>query len=433
MVKVGLIGLGTVGVGVVKILQKNKDLIEERVGDSLEISQFCDKFIKENPEIGLKPGQIVSDYKKLVEDPSLDILIELIGGYEPARTLIVQALESGKHVVTANKAVLAKHWDEIFLTAQKHGALVYFEAAVGGGIPIIQGLNEGLAANHIKKIVGILNGTTNFILTRMSEKNLTFQDALKQARDSGFAESDPTYDIEGTDSAHKLAILSSLAFGGWVKISDIHCEGITDLDILDIQLAQKEFGFGLKLLGIAKESNGKVEARVHPAFLPPNHPFLSVKDEYNAISIVGDVVSDVMFYGKGAGQMAAASAVVSDLIFLARQVSEGTAGKLPYVTVDKKRKVELLKREEFVSQYYLRFTTSDQPGVLAKISGLLGQQKVSIASVYQPAQEENQSQISEKSAHIVVTTHSAPEGQVLKAVREIDRLPFIKSKTTLIR
>lgn len=430
----GLVGLGTVGTGTIKIIQKNKAHISQRVGASLQLVQFCDKFIKSKPEVGISSNRIVQDYKKLLSNPNIDIVIELIGGYEPARTIILDALKAGKHVVTANKAVLAKYWDEIFTTAQKHQRLVYFEASVGGGIPVIQGLNEGLAANRIKKIVGILNGTTNFILTQMSENGLSFQDALKQAQKSGFAEADPTFDIQGIDSAHKLAILSSIAFGGWIKISDVYTEGIAHLDLFDLQLAHREFGYGLKLLGIARESDGKIEVRVHPAFLPEGHPFLAVKNEYNAISIIGDAVEDVMFYGKGAGQMAAASAVVSDIIFLARHVAQGTAGKLPYITYDPKRKVKITDTNQIQSRYYLRFTTLDRPGVLSKISGILGNHGVSIASVYQPqsAISSQQSAI-KKGVPILLTTHTAQEGKVQKAIQQINRLPFVKSKTVLIR
>ena len=433
MIGLGLIGLGTVGVGTVKIIEKNKSQILKRVGAELSFIKFCDKFIKSRPEIGLSAKEIVSDYKKLLNDPSIDIIVELIGGYEPARTIILESLKAGKHVVTANKAVLAKYWDEIFLTAQKYKKLVYFEAAVGGGIPIVQGLNEGLAANQIKKIIGILNGTTNFILTKMTEKNIPFEEALKQAQKSGFAESNPAFDIEGIDTAHKLAILSSIAFGGWIKISDIFCEGITGLNLMDIQLAQKEFGYGLKLLGIAKENKGKIEVRVHPTFLPHNHPFLPVNDEYNAILIVGDAVSDVMFYGKGAGQMAAASAVVSDIIFLSRQVAEGTAGRLAYVTYDQKKKVHLLPQEQSNSKYYLRFMTEDKPGVLSKITGILGQYGVSISSVYQPQTAEQNGELKKEVVPILLTTHLAEEGKGQKAVQEINRLAAIKSKTVLIR
>jgi homoserine dehydrogenase len=438
-VGLGLVGLGTVGTGVVKILQQNRSNIIKRAGTDLRLVQFCDKTSKARPEIGLASKYIVQDYKKLLDDDSIDIIVELIGGYEPARTIILDALKAGKHVVTANKAVLAKYWDEILTTAAEHQRLVYFEAAVGGGIPVIQGLNEGLAANRIKKITGILNGTTNFILTQMEEKGLTFDAALKAAQAAGFAESDPTFDIQGTDSAHKLAILASLAFGSWVKISDIYCEGIAKLELFDMLVAEKEFGYGLKLLGIAKETDGKIEARVHPAFLPHDHPFSTVKDEYNAISIVGDASGDVMFYGKGAGQMAAASAVVSDILFLARHVAQGTAGKLPYVTYDAQKTPKFLDRDQVTSSYYLRINSLDQPGVLSKIAGILGNGGVSISSVYQP-QTLEQMHLGEqaramagKGIPIILTTHAAQEGKIQKAVQQIDRLPFVKSNTVLIR
>lgn len=426
-VGLGLIGLGTVGTGVVKIIRNGSNL-SKLVGADLEFAGFCDKFIKSKPEIGLTSGRISDDYKTLLRNDQIDIIVELIGGYEPARTIILEALKAGKHVVTANKAVLAKYWDEIMITAEKHECLIYFEASVGGGIPVIQGLNEGLIANRIKKIDGILNGTTNFILTRMSENGLSFDQALKQAQKSGFAEADPTFDIQGIDSAHKLAILASIAFGSWVKISDIYCEGIADLDLFDVELAAKEFKYGLKLLGIARERNGRIEARVHPTFLPLSNPFTTVKDEYNAISIVGDAVADVMFYGKGAGQMPAASAVASDVIYLARQVAQGTAGKLPYVIIDPDRKIKICSRDEIESKYYLRFSTTDKPGVLSKISGILGQHGVSIASVYQPETVD-----AKRGVSILLTTHTAIEGKVQKAVKQINQLPFVKSKTVLIR
>lgn len=430
-VGVGLIGLGTVGTGVVKIIRRNKEMISRRAGGSVRLVKFCDKFIKSRPDVGIRRQDVTPDYRDLLKDRQVDIVVELVGGYEPARTIILDSLKAGKHVVTANKAVLAMYWDEILTTAQKHRRLVYFEAAVGGGIPVIQGLNEGLAANRIRKIMGVLNGTTNYILTKMSEENMPFKEALAQARKAGFAEANPRFDIEGIDTAHKLAVLSSIAFGGWVKISDIPTEGISKLDLFDLQLAEREFGLGLKLIGIAKETHGRVEARVHPAFLPLSHPFLSVKNEYNAVLIEGDAADDVMFYGKGAGQMAAASAVVSDVIFVARHIAEGTAGRLPYVTYDEKRKIKILKPEDARCKYYLRFTTKDKPGVLAKISGILGRFRVSIDSVFQPTVID-EGKIGPH-AHILAVTHAARTGSIIKAVRRIDRLKITKTKTVLIR
>ena len=442
-VGLGIIGLGTVGTGVVKILHSRRAGITERVGGEVRVERFCDKVVSSKPELGIRAGTVSRDYRELLADPKVDVIVELVGGYEPARSIILEALKAGKHVVTANKAVLAKHWDEIIGSAQKAGRLVYFEAAVGGGIPVIQGLNEGLAANRIRRIVGILNGTTNFILSKMSEEGLAFDEALKLAQASGFAESDPTFDVQGIDSAHKLAVLSSIAYGGWVKLSDVYTEGITHVNPLDLELARREFGYGLKLLGISAEHDGLIEARVHPAFLPLSHPFTTVKNEYNAIEIVGDASGDVIFYGKGAGQMPAASAVVSDVIFLARQVIEGTAGKLPTVTYDEHKKLRILDRKDFLSKYYLRFTTKDKPGVLSKISGILGEEGVSISSVYQPMVADRESQRSKSvkgrprtdphAAHILLTTHSAPEGHIQKAVQEIDRLPTACAKTVCIR
>ncbi len=427
MVQVGLIGLGTVGTGVAKIIKSQNLRINKLVGTEVALTKFCDTIATSKPEIGLNDG-ILKDYKEILADKSIDIVVELIGGYEPARTIILEAIRAGKHVVTANKAVLAKYLDEILMVAQKHERQIYFEAAVGGGIPVIQGLNEGLAANQIKKIIGILNGTTNFILTQMVEKNISFEQALKAAQKAGFAESDPSFDIEGTDTAHKLVILSSIAFGSWIKISDVYCEGISKLELYDLQVAQ-ELGYGLKLLGIAKDSAGEIEVKVHPTLLPLKHPFISVRNEYNAISITGDAADDVMFYGKGAGMMAAASNVVADIIYLARQVAQGTAGKLPYIIYDPKDKVSILNHEKISSKYYLRFAMEDKPGVLAKIAGILGDSNVSIASVYQPKTIHPE----KKGVPIILTTHLAEEGKVQKALQQINQLPITKSNAIFIR
>lgn len=427
-VGIGVIGLGTVGTGVAKILKRNGAEIRRRAESDVRIVKCCDLKVRSRPEAGITSSQVVRDYREILRDPSIDVVVELVGGYEPARTIILEALQSGKHVVTANKAVLAKYWDLILSTAEKHKRLVYFEAAVGGGVPVIQGLNEGMAANRIRKIVGILNGTTNYILTKM-EEGLPFQEALEQARKAGFAEADPSTDIDGVDSAHKLAILASIAFGGWVKISDVYCEGISHLDLFDLQIARKEFGFGIKLMGIAYHGHdGRIELRVHPAFLSLAHPFVNVRNEYNAVIIDGDAVDDVMFYGKGAGQMAAASAVVSDLIFVSRHVAEGTAGRLPCVTHNKNKTISLKKPEEFCSRYYLRFSTADRPGVLSRISGILGRYDVSIASLFQPPGCRIGGGVP-----ILMLTHAAQEGKVRKAVREIEKLSFVKSKSVLIR
>ena len=326
-VNVGLIGCGTVGLGVVKILEKNLALLEGRAGVSIRLGWICDRAKITLPAEMTQTPKLTDDWRHVVGDPTVDIVVELIGGYEPARTIVLAALAAKKHVATANKALLAKYWGEVFTAAQVNSALVYFEAAVGGGIPVIQGLNEGLAANRIERIYGILNGTTNYILTRMTAEGIDFPAALRAAQAAGFAEADPTFDIEGVDAAHKIAVLASLASGGWVRIEGVHREGISNLDVWDVVFAQKHLGLTVKLLGLADFDGDRVCARVYPVLLPSSHPFANVRMEYNCIAVHGDAVGDVMFYGKGAGQLAAASAVVSDVLYLARQVENGTAGQ----------------------------------------------------------------------------------------------------------
>lgn len=426
-VRLGLIGAGTVGSGVVKMLRKNAAIIEQKVGARVELTRLCDRDTKRLSALRSSSLKTTSDYHDLLNDPEIDIVIELIGGYEPARTIVLSALRQGKHIVTANKALLAKYWDEVFTTANKQKLLVYFEASVGGGIPVIQALNEGLAGNHIEKIMGILNGTTNYILTKMSQEGMDFKTALAAAQKAGFAEADPTFDVQGIDAAHKLSILASLASGGWVKLENISCEGIADLDINDIRFLLDKLGYAIKLLGIVKNHSGRWEARVHPTLIPKSHPFSTVRDEYNAIFIHGDAVGDVMFYGKGAGQMAAASAVVSDIIFLSRHVANGTAGKIPYVSYNHPASPKIMPMKDIQTQYYLRFLTSDKPGVLATIAGILGENDVSIASVHQEEKSNG------KGIPILIITHTAQEGSVRKSLSQIDKLPIIKSKTVALR
>jgi homoserine dehydrogenase len=429
-VKIGLVGVGTVGGGVIQMLQRNRAIIEAKVGAPVEIAMICDKYM--TPAAFKKLG-VSATFTHKAEDvilhPDIDIFVELIGGYEPARTFVLKALHAGKHVVTANKALLAKYWGDVFEHTRIYRRLVYFEASVGGGIPVIQALNEGMAGNHISKIIGILNGTTNFVLTRMKKAGLDYPSALKEAQQSGFAEADPTFDVEGIDAAHKIAILASIASGTWVRLSDVVTEGITHLDSRDIEFVRKEFGYVIKLLGIAKLTEKSVEVRVHPALIPETHPFANVENEYNAISIIGDAAGDVMLYGKGAGRMAAASAVVSDITYLARQVSAGTAGKLPYVSGDHMKHLPAVPKAEMSSRFYLRFTVAERPGVLASISGILSQLGVSISGVYQPEHSFKNT----RGIPIMILTHAAREGVIEKALKEIARKPYIRAKTVLLR
>jgi homoserine dehydrogenase len=428
-VRLGLVGMGTVGSGVIEMLHRNRSLIEAKVGAPVEISLICDRV----PRPELKKWGLQSRFTKNADEvilsPDIDIFVELIGGYEPARTFVLRALHAGKHVVTANKALLAKYWGDVFEHTRIYRRLVYFEAAVGGGIPVIQALNEGLAGNRITKITGILNGTTNFMLTRMNQAGLDYTTAVKEAQKAGFAEADPTFDVEGIDAAHKIAILASIASGTWVRLSDVVTEGITHLDPRDMAYARREFGYVVKLLGIARLTNESVEVRVHPALIPETHPFANVQNEYNAISIDGDCAGDIVLYGKGAGKMAAASAVVSDITYLARQVAAGTAGKLPYVSGDHRRHLVAVPKAEMKSRFYLRFTVSDQPGVLAGISGILSKFGVSISGVYQP----EHAFANLRGIPILILTHSISEGVIERAIREISRKPYIRSKTVLLR
>jgi homoserine dehydrogenase len=424
VVHVALVGRGTVGQAFLDIFRRNLPLLEEKCGAKLRLSWIGDR--RKRPfKDGVHKPRVTADWREILKDPSVDIVAELIGGYEPARTLVLEALKAGKHVATANKALLAKHWDEVFGAAQAHGALVYFEAAVGSGIPVIQGLNEGLAANRVERIYGILNGTTNYILTRMAGEGMSFAEALKGAQAAGFAEADPSFDVEGTDAAHKLSVLASLAAGAWVRLSDVTVEGITGVDLWDVAFARRTLGLATKLLGIAHLDGGKVSARVHPALIPASHPFANVSAEYNAIIVHGDAAGDVMFYGKGAGGPAAASAVVSDVVYLARQVANGTAGQIPYVA-HRERRLSPQPFSDVSCRHYLRFTVQDKPGVLARLAGILGRHGVSIASVHQD-------ETGNRGVPIVIVTHRAAEGAVAAAVREADRLSFAVKKAARLR
>ena len=422
IIRLALVGYGTVGQGVYKVIEDNRKAIEGRIGASCEIAAICE--LKKIPQRSLH----VKNFRDMLARRDIDIVVELMGGYEPARTVIIEALKNGKNVVTANKAVLAKHWDEIFSTARKYSRLVYFEASVCGAIPVIQVLNEGLAANRIEKISGILNGTTNYILSEMARENISFESALLRAQRAGFAEADPSFDIEGIDTANKLAILSSLAWGGWVKLSDIRTSGIKEVSSDDVYFAKK-FGYVIKLLGTAVAADGGLELSVEPCLVSSKHTFATVEKEYNAVLIHGDAAGDIMLYGKGAGQMPAASAVVSDIIFLSRQVANGTAGKVPYITYDPSRSLKIIGDSTSGGSYYLRFMTADKPGVLSKISGILGRFGVSIASVYQ----EEPLVRRRRGVPIIMLTHRANLGGVSKALKQIDSLSIIKAGSVKFR
>ena len=425
---IGIVGFGTVGTGVAKILLDNAALITRRVGVPVELVRVADRDIIRDRGVTLAAGVLTTDSRQVLSAPDIDIVIELIGGYDTAKRIILDAILAGKHVVTANKALLALHGEEIFDAAVRKGVDVGFEASVGGGIPVIRALTEGLAGNTIESIYGIINGTSNYILSRMTREGHSFAEVLTDAQRAGYAEADPTFDVDGIDSAHKLAILVNLAYGTPVNFKDIYTEGITNITPIDIAYA-KQFGFTIKLLGIAKLVDGEIEARVHPTMLPSTSPIAQVEDVYNAIQLVGDAVGDVVLYGRGAGSMPTGSAVVSDVIAIGRNLLKNSAGRVPVASFqpDQRRPLRLRSMEEISSLYYLRFTVVDRPGVLAQIAGELGRCGISISSMVQQGRREGQT------VPIVIKTHVAKERDVQTALREINRKAFVSESPTLIR
>lgn len=421
-INVGLIGYGTVGQGVVRILEANKKIVLRKIGKPIKVKAICDLKPIDKPELYVK------NFRDIINDPQIDVVVELIGGYEPARTIILESLKAGKNVVTANKAVLAKYWDQIFTTAQDCQQSIYYEASVGGVIPVVQGLSEGLASEEILEIKGILNGTTNFILSEMTKNGVSYEEAVKSAQKAGFAEANPSFDVEGIDTANKLAILSSLAWGGWIKVEDIAVKGIVGLDIEDIMITQ-EFGYDVKLIGSAVKTKNGIDLSVEPCLVSHHHAFATVENEYNAVMIKGKDSGDVLFYGKGAGQGPAASAVVSDIINMSEFIITNTAGIVPDVVYDKKNKIEILDSGKSISPYYLRFSVIDKPGVLSTISGILGKCDVSIASLAQPDKCQEHNHVS-----VIVITHKTSRENLEKALKEIDATKaIVKAKTIKLR
>ena len=428
-IKVGLIGFGTVGSGVAKILQKNSRLIEKRMGAKIVLKRIADIDLETDRGVKLKAGILTRKAQEVIDDPEIDIVMELIGGIEPAKTFILQAIRNKKHIVTANKALLALHGDEIFREAYRFGVDVNFEASVGGGIPLIRSIKEGLVANRIQSIFGILNGTSNYILSKMTDEGKDFKEVLREARERGYAEADPTYDIEGIDAAHKLVILIRLAFGTSLRFKEIFIGGISEITPLDIQFS-REFGYRIKLLAIAKIDQGKIEARVHPTMIPEGHLLSTVEGVFNAIYIQGDAIGPTLFYGQGAGQMPTGSAVVSDLVELGRNLLvQATGRRVPLLSFQESaiEKIPLKRMEEVMMPFYMRFSALDRPGVLSKISGILGKNDISISSVIQEGRQVN------GAVPIVMMTHEAKEKDVHRALKEIDRLGVILGKTMFIR
>ncbi|MBW4610646.1 MAG: homoserine dehydrogenase [Hassallia sp. WJT32-NPBG1] len=429
-VKLGILGLGTVGTGTVQLLQDLKGrhpLLQE-----IEIHRVGVRSLDRPRAVELPDNVLNTDLESIVNDPAVDIVVELIGGLEPARSLILKAVENGKHVVTANKAAIARFGDEIFTAANKAGVYVMLEAAVGGGIPVIQPLKQSLSVNRIHTVTGIVNGTTNYILTRMQTEGSNFNDVLADAQKLGYAEADPTADVDGLDAADKIAILASLAFGGRINLQDVYCEGIRQVSKTDIAYAEK-LGFVIKLLAIAKIITPSpplptppLSVRVHPTLVPKEHPLASINGVYNAILVEGEPIGQVMFFGPGAGAGATASAVCSDILNLVATLKTSTATPNPLLACSHQHYCEIVPMAELITRFYARFLTKDQPGVIGKLGTCFGKYGVSLESVVQTG-------FQEQLAEIVVVTHDVREGNFRQALAEIHTLEAIDSIPSLLR
>jgi homoserine dehydrogenase len=426
-VQIGLIGAGTVGGGVIKVLQKQRSILE-KAGVPVRLARVADKVTSRFATLPVEDAQCTADAFDVLNDASIDIVIELIGGVTFARTVVLEALNRKKHVITANKALIAEYGPEIFECAEKNGVSVYFEAAVGGGMPVIKSIREGLIGNDIVSIKTIINGTCNYILTRMSKEHLCFEDVLKQAQANGYAEADPTLDIGGGDSGHKVAILASLISNGYVPYDKISIEGITSISPDDISFAH-ELGYTIKRLGVINKTEDRdgLDVRVHPAMVKDDHILASVSDVFNAVLIDGDAVGRILIYGRGAGELPTASAVVSDIADVARNITGKTAIRLPMSYYNSKNVVTINPIEDIVSRYYLRFSVVDEPGVLASIASFLGEQGISIASVIQKERH------SDESVPVIILTHEALESGLKQALSVIEEMDYILARTQMIR
>ena len=428
VINVGLIGAGTVGCGVIKVLNENKDIIEDRLGARIQLKRIADIDPERKRPIEIPRALFTTNAWEIIEDSSIPIVIELVGGTSVAKDFILGAIRKRKHVVTANKALLALHGREIFKAASEQGVEVGFEASVAGGIPIIRAIREGYIANRILSIYGIINGTSNYILSKMSEEGREFNDVLNQAQNEGYAEADPSLDIDGIDAAHKLLILIMLSFGALVEFERIHVEGIRSITPLDISFAD-EFGYKIKLLAIAKGENRGIEARVHPTLVEKGTPLADVSGAFNAIYIIGDAVGPNMLYGMGAGMMPTASAVVSDIAQIARSIMLGNSHSSLPKSLQGTTSIPsgLVPISEITTKYYLRFQVEDRPGVLGQIAGSLGRNNISIESVIQKGRHIG------GEVPVVIMTHEAKERDLMSAIEEIDRFPVVKSKSVFIR
>ncbi len=425
-INIGIIGFGTVGSGTAKILLNKQKDFEKKLGFPVVLKRIADCDIKRDRGIRLKKGMLVSDASEILNDPDIDIVVELIGGTKAAKEITLEAIAKGKHVVTANKALLAEAGKQIFKTAVKNNVYIGYEASVAGSIPIIKVIRESLIGNKINKMYGIINGTANYILTKMSEETVEFSTVLKEAQELGYAEADPTFDIEGIDSAHKLTIMAALAFGIPFSFKKVYTEGITEITPMDIEFAS-EFGYKIKLLAIAKQDNNDVEVRVHPTMLPDDYILSDVNGVFNAIFVDGDATGAALYYGKGAGEMPTGSAVVSDIIDIAKNINNGADAVMQGVEIPETSELNIRKMEDIYTSYYLRCSVKDKPGVLSKISGILGKHNISIKSMIQKGRE------SEKAVTIVMMTHEAREKDMMRALKEINRLSIVSAKIMYLR
>ena len=424
-VKIALLGLGNVGRGVWNILQMNGEEIMKRSGCQVEVAKILVRDPSKARAVKVPEELITTDFDEILNDDSIKIIVEVMGGIEPAKEFILKSLGKKKHIVTANKMLLATYGDELFKKADEEEVMLNYEASVAGGIPIIQAINESLTANKIENLYGIINGTTNFILSKMELEGSDFDDVLKEAQEKGYAEADPTSDIEGFDAQYKLAILSSLAFGTKVKIDDVYREGITKITSKDIRYA-KDFGLVIKLLAIAKEIDGKLQLRVHPTMIPDTHPLANVHDSFNAVFIKGNAVDDLMFYGRGAGDLPTGSVVVADIVSILRSDVD-TENRLPVEKNNLWHK-EIGEINDITSRYYIRTTVTDRPGVLGEITAIFGRHGVSLRSVIQRGRIKNEEEVG-----LVLVTHYTKEEQLQGAINEVKDMESVKEINNMIR
>ena len=432
-IQVGLLGMGTVGSGTFNVLQRNQEEIKRRAGRGIEISMVADLDVAKAQALCGDQVKVVNDARQVIANPDIDIVVELIGGYGIAKALVLEAIAAGKHVVTANKALLAVHGTEIFAAAHAKGVMVAFEAAVAGGIPIIKALREGLTANSIQWVAGIINGTTNFILSEMREKGLDFEVVLKEAQRLGYAEADPTFDIEGVDAAHKVTLMSALAFGIPVQFDKAYVEGITKLGAADIKYAE-QLGYRIKLLGITKRTEAGVELRVHPSLVPTQRLIANVEGAMNAVMVQGDAVGTTLYYGKGAGSEPTASAVIADLVDITRLHTADPLNRVPHLAFqpDAMSNLKILPMSEVVTSYYLRLRVADEAGVLAKVTGLLAEANISIDAVLQ-READQVSQAGENQTDVIILTHDTVEGKMNEVLAQMQALPTVMAPITKIR